>query len=94
MKLFVWEDALSDYTDGLVCVLARNEAEAWEKLYEKDKSAWWTLNGEERVEDGGRDYSISLHTKLSSLNRSWGDRAKHPKVVSTSTAFVVWGGGG
>ncbi len=28
LKMYVWEEVLTDYTDGLACVLAHNEEEA------------------------------------------------------------------
>lgn len=46
-KLYVWEEVLTDWTNGLVCVLARNEQEAWKKLKEKDSTAHWVLMGKD-----------------------------------------------
>lgn len=40
MKMFVMEEVLTDYTDGMVCVLASTEEEAWEMLKEKDVVAY------------------------------------------------------
>lgn len=36
LSLFVWKDVLTDYTAGLVCVLAHDEAEAWNLLAATD----------------------------------------------------------
>lgn len=52
LKLFVWEGVLTDYTDGLVCILARDEAHAWRLLKRKDPTAWWTLQGQPRNRRG------------------------------------------
>ena len=35
MKMFVWENVLTDWTSGLVCVLAENLEQAVELLKEK-----------------------------------------------------------
>lgn len=43
LKLFVWEKVLTDYTSGLVCVLAHDEKEAWKLLEKKDKLAFFIL---------------------------------------------------
>jgi sugar-specific transcriptional regulator TrmB len=43
LKLFVWENVLTDYTEGLVCVLAHDEAEAWKLLKKKDELAVFIL---------------------------------------------------
>lgn len=36
LKLYVWEDALVDYTSGVMFALARNAKEARKMLLEKD----------------------------------------------------------
>ncbi len=38
-KLFVWEGVLTDYTDGIVCVLAKNLEQAIKLIKEKDGTA-------------------------------------------------------
>ena len=40
LKLFVWENVLTDYTDGMICVLARTESEAIDLLALKDPLAF------------------------------------------------------
>jgi hypothetical protein len=45
LKLYVWEDVLCDYYSGMVCVLAENEAHAWELLKEESESAYRELRG-------------------------------------------------
>ena len=40
MKLWVKEDVLGDWTEGIVCVLAESEEDAWEVLKKKDRRAW------------------------------------------------------
>ncbi len=48
LKVFAWEGdgVLTDYTNGLVVVLARSEAEAWAKLEAVDDTAAASLRGE------------------------------------------------
>ena len=43
MKLWVMEEVLTDYTDGMVCVLAETEEQAWAMLKEKDSVAYACL---------------------------------------------------
>lgn len=43
LKLFVWEHVLT--ADGLVCVLAKSEEEAWRLLKRKDSTAYGYLQG-------------------------------------------------
>jgi hypothetical protein len=43
LTLWVMEGVLTDYTDGLVCVLARTEGEAWDLLKAKDRAAEFVL---------------------------------------------------
>lgn len=79
--LFVWEAVLTDYTDGLVCILAHSEDEAWELLKEKDHTAWWTLRGDPEDRNDPRSPS------------ELGADAKRPKQIDSPAAFLVWGGG-
>lgn len=48
LKVFAWEGdgVLTDYTNGLVVVIARSEAEAWAKLEAADDTAAASLRGE------------------------------------------------
>ena len=39
MKLFVWEDVLTDWSEGIICVYAENELQARQLLLEKDNLA-------------------------------------------------------
>ncbi len=45
LKVFAWEGdgVLTDYTNGLVVVVARSEYEAWTRLAEKDDTAEFCL---------------------------------------------------
>ena len=36
LKLYVWEEVLTDYTDGIIVVLAHSYEEALEKIEEKE----------------------------------------------------------
>lgn len=78
--LFVWESVLSDYTEGMVCVFAKNEKEAWD-LLKQDDCAWSKLRGNE-------SYNIDDNRQPKEL-----DKGCRPRKVTKSEAFVVWGGG-
>lgn len=94
MKLYVWEGVLRDYTDGLVCVLAHTEKEAWELLYKKDSTAYFVLQGECRIDRGEyNSYSTAIHEELIKEKRYYTDAATRPKEITIPEAFVVWGGG-
>lgn len=81
MKLFVWENVLTDYTDGLVCVLAHNETEAWERMKATDKTAWLVLRGQpEDREDPREPHELD-------------ESATRPRCVEAPEAFICWGGG-
>lgn len=43
LKMFVWEDILTDYTSGIVCVLAHSKEEAYEVMKRKseDQEEGW-----------------------------------------------------
>jgi len=47
LKLYVWQGGgvLENYSTGLVCVLAKNEEEAWELLKGKELTVWYSLEG-------------------------------------------------
>jgi hypothetical protein len=91
MKLYVWEHVLTDYTDGMVCVLANDEEEAWKLLYKKDDTAWWVLQGRPHIEEKG-DLSVSAMKFLKEQKKFKLDSATSPKEVTEPEAFVVWGG--
>ena len=91
MKLYVWEEVLTDYTDGIVCVLARSEKQAWNKLYEKDNTAWWILQGEPRIKTGDKSFSISAYKNQPKCG--YFRTSLRPRKVTESEAFVIWGGG-
>lgn len=77
LKLFVWEDVLTDWTSGLICILAESLEQAMELLKKKNHTAWWVLNGEPENRDFKGIYKL----------------IKNPKIVKKPEAFVVWGGG-
>ena len=91
MNLFVWEGVLSDYTDGLVVAMARDEDEAWELLFKKDSIAWWKLNGNPKCLKG-KDQAICAHKELRSKGVFHTEQAIRPKKITKPEAFVVWGG--
>jgi hypothetical protein len=77
MNLWVMEEVLTDYTDGMVCVLADNEAQAWEKLKEKDSTAWCVLRGWPKEPD----------------TRTLDELPSRFRKIEAPEAFVCWGGG-
>jgi hypothetical protein len=76
LRLYVWEGVLTDYTSGLVCVLAENEKQAWALLKKEDHTAWWVLLGEP---DDRETKEIP-------------PSAIRPKEVTRPKCFLVWGG--
>lgn len=78
--LFVWEDVLSGYTEGMVCVFAKNEKEAWDLLKSKDYQAWRSIRGYPEDKNDPREPKEL-------------DEFCRPRKVTKSEAFVVWGGG-
>jgi hypothetical protein len=80
LRLWVWEGdgVLEDYTSGLVCVLAPDEAAAWDVLKEHDRTAWWSIRCYPENRDDPR-----THEEL--------DSASRPRCVEQPEAFVIWG---
>lgn len=76
----MWEDVLTSFTGGMVCVFAPNESAAWALLKEKDFTAWWVMRGRPDDNDDER-----TPDELDSQSR--------PRCVEQPEAFVVWGGG-
>jgi len=77
MRLWVLEGVLTDHTDGMVCVLARDEAEAWAMLEQKDSTSWSVLRGWPSEPDARPLDELPLRFRC----------------VDTPEAFVCWGGG-
>lgn len=44
LKLFVWENVLTDYTNGIVCVLAEDLEQAIQLIKEKDDAAAYAMD--------------------------------------------------
>jgi len=44
LKLYVWEDVLRDYTEGMVCILAEDLEQAREVFLKKYKSEQYILD--------------------------------------------------
>lgn len=40
LKVYVWEDVLTDYSEGIIVVLAESKRQAWQLLKAKDKYAY------------------------------------------------------
>jgi len=78
--LYIWEGVLTDYTDGMVCALAHDEAEAWEMLKAADHTAWWSMRGHPEDRNDPR-----TPEELGDVPR--------PKRVDKPKAFVCWGEG-
>lgn len=96
-NLYVWEGVLVDWTSGLVCVRAPSEKEAWELLYEKDSTAWWSIQGnQDPPEDHPKEYtgnrSLKLKKYLDDVGKAATEDAEKPRKITESEAFVVWGG--
>ena len=85
MKLFVWEDVLTDYTDGIVCIYAGSEDKAWDVLKKEDRTAWGLLRGRRRV------YTTEDNRKVKDLEED--KKVIRPRCIKEEEAFVVWGGG-
>lgn len=77
MRLWVLEGVLTDYTDGMVCVLARDEVEAWALLKKKDLVAWACVRGWPTEPD----------------TRQLDELPTRFRRVDTPEALVCWGGG-
>lgn len=77
MRLWVLEVVLPDRTDGMVCVLAHDEAEAWTILEKKDAIAYEALRGWPNMPD----------------KRSLDELPLRFRCVEQPEAFVCWGGG-
>ena len=83
--MYVWEEVLTDYTDGMVCAYARSEKQAWKVLHDKDSTAWWVLQGRpDRVEETNA-YDIP--------KCGYRRTAIRPRKITKPEAFAVWGGG-
>jgi len=103
VKLYVWEGVLTDWTSGMVCILANSEEEAWDLLFKKDKIAWSALQDEndrygwnffEAIKkDRNLDLSELRKEYLNKNKMVCFDTAKRPRVVEEPEAFAVWGGG-
>jgi hypothetical protein len=76
LSLWVLEGVLTDYSDGIVCVLARDEIEAWSLLRGKDRVAWSYLREYPDDPDG----------------QPLDDYPKRFRRVDAPEAFVLWGG--
>lgn len=82
LKLYVWENVLSDHTSGMACVLAYSEEHAWALLKKKDLYDWADIRE-----------SLQWHDRVD--NRRCEDLPAHirPKVYSSPVALSVSGGG-
>ncbi|AFH21435.1 hypothetical protein OSG_eHP1_00025 [environmental Halophage eHP-1] len=95
LSMYVWENVLKNYNAGIVAVYAESEADAWDELYEKDSTAWWSIQGKptppEEFEATGSK-SERLKQWLESEDMAAVPNAKQPREVRDTEAFVLWGG--
>jgi hypothetical protein len=101
LKLYVWENVLTDYTEGIVCVLAHNEEEAWALLQKEDDTAWWVLQGSPDITwQGAQSEEINKLSKseialkaLQQMGKFKFETAINPQEIIEPVAFAIWGGG-
>ena len=108
LKLFVWENVLTDYTSGMICTLAENLEQAFDLLYEKDSIAWSQMQGiwnseafsfeSEQMKEivkkyTKKDLTFLQKKRLEQMKVKVCNTHIPPKVVKVPKAFVVYGGG-
>ena len=109
LKLYVWEDVLADWTSGMVCILAKNEKQAYELLYEEDSVAWsqlmgiweplgWSHPEIDKLSKKGVLDDDGRPLSLTALQRIYLGNKLYPhrlkaRVIIKPEAFVVHGGG-
>jgi hypothetical protein len=77
LKMFVWRDVLTDYTSGIICVLAHDIDEAREVL--RTNEDWGII-----TRDDGSKYVGPLVTETDHVE---------PEVYETPSVAYVFGGG-
>jgi hypothetical protein len=76
MKLYVWQDVLTDYTSGVMFALADNEVDAREQI-----CPGWHVR-EAAFQAGDQRFPGQVHVDLRG----------EPTVFDTPVGFAVWGG--
>jgi hypothetical protein len=83
LRLYVWENVLTDYTDGIMFALAESVEQARELCYQrqwgKDRKPEDTY-AQAMAKDGG-EYTCAVYLQ------------SEPRIVESAEGFVVWGGG-
>jgi hypothetical protein len=82
LRLYVWENVLIDYTDGIMFALAESVEQARELCYQ----AQW---GKDHPPGDTYTQAIAASDKYSCAY----DLLKEPRIVESAEGFVVWGGG-
>jgi hypothetical protein len=108
LNLYVWEGVLTDYTNGMVCVLASSEEQAFELIYEKDQVAWAQLQGvwdeltwenpeikrlEQKIEQKSKNLCELQKEYFKELGVKLSVTRIRPAVIEKPEAFIVHGGG-
>lgn len=86
LKLYVWENVLTDYTSGIMFALATSVEEARELI----------CPGWQATEDALRDPTFRGDRSRplgQYIGREHEDLRGEPKVFDSPVGFVVWGGG-
>jgi hypothetical protein len=78
LKLYVWEDVLTDYTSGVMFALASSVEEARDTILKKESED--TFN---KMKAGKPFYHGCV----------WQGLQGEPSVWETAVGFAVWGGG-
>lgn len=78
LKLFVWENVLTDYTSGIIFALATSVENARKVICESQKIDYKT---------GG------VPNNPNYVSQVWQDIQTEPQVFSKPVGFCVWGGG-
>lgn len=89
---YVWKNELGDVYDSLVLCVAHSEESAWWKLYDKDTTAWWHLQGCPHIEEGeGSDHAERAADQLRNREEYKLTTAIEPTAVDSDECFVLWG---
>lgn len=76
-NLYVWEDALSDWTEGIIFAYATSVEEARKIIKE---------TGNKKAAKYGDGYSLKDFLSEEKLNAE-------PKIIKTKTAYLIFGSG-
>lgn len=79
MKLYVWHDALTDYTSGVIFALATSVREARKAVLKS-----------QGLDESGRN---PKYPNVGTPSMVWHEIQTEPEVVNKPKGFAVWGGG-